>query len=164
MLKLNCLRSRRVAMVAVAAIVLSSILTSADTRAGDVTYAYDPQGRLMGVVDNTIPSGQNGVSYAYGAGGNITQIAPQLVTTVAIFSATPCCTANAGAQVIVYGDGFSTTQGQNTVKFNNHAATVTASTISTITTTVPSGAGTGPITVSTPSNGFASSAFAFTGN
>ena len=47
----------------------------------------------------------------------------------------------------IYGDGFSTTPSQNTVKFNGILATPTASSIATITTTVPSGATTGPIQV-----------------
>ena len=57
----------------------------------------------------------------------------------------------------IYGDGFSSTPSQNTVKFNGTAATVTASTIATITTTVPSGAATGHIQVTSPNGTFTSS-------
>ncbi len=43
-------------------------------QAGDVTYDYDGQGRLVAAVDNTINTGTNGVQYVYDAVGNITAI------------------------------------------------------------------------------------------
>ncbi len=51
------------------------------------------------------------------------------------------------APVIITGTSFSTTPASNIVKFNGTAAVVTASTATTITTTVPAGATTGTITV-----------------
>jgi hypothetical protein len=50
--------------------------------------------------------------------------------------------------VIITGTGFSATQADNRVFFNNKAATVTAATTTQLTATVPLGAGTGNITVS----------------
>ncbi len=53
-----------------------------------------------------------------------------------------------GAAVVITGTNFSTTPADNVVSFNGTAATVTASTPTSITTTVPFGAATGAITVS----------------
>ncbi len=52
-----------------------------------------------------------------------------------------------GATVTITGANFSTVVSENIVKFNNTAATVTAATATQITTTVPTGATTGKITV-----------------
>ena len=52
-----------------------------------------------------------------------------------------------GAQVIINGTNFSTTPANNIVKFNGTAAVVTSATASQIVTVVPTGATTGPITV-----------------
>jgi hypothetical protein len=52
-----------------------------------------------------------------------------------------------GDQVIINGNNFSTTSTNNVVKFNGTTANVSASTATTITTSVPTGATTGKITV-----------------
>jgi ribosomal protein L21E len=52
-----------------------------------------------------------------------------------------------GATVTVNGTGFSTTASNNIVEFNGTLATVTNSTSTTLTVVVPSGATSGPITV-----------------
>jgi CHRD domain/IPT/TIG domain len=52
-----------------------------------------------------------------------------------------------GTSVTITGTNFSTTPANNTVSFNGIAATVTASTATSITTTVPTGASTGTISV-----------------
>ncbi len=52
-----------------------------------------------------------------------------------------------GDEVIITGTDFSTTPEENIVSFNGIAATVTASTATSITTTVPAGASTGNVTV-----------------
>ena len=57
-----------------------------------------------------------------------------------------------GATVTITGTNFSTTPASNTVKFNGTAAVVTASTATSITTTVPAAATTGTITVAVGSN------------
>ena len=53
----------------------------------------------------------------------------------------------AGSTVIISGDNFSTTPSMNIVKFNGVSATISLSTKTQITATVPDGASTGPITV-----------------
>lgn len=66
-----------------------------------------------------------------------------------------------GTTVTISGQNFSDIVTNNTVTFNGTSATVSASTITAITTTVPSGATSGKITVTT-SNGSASSSTDFT--
>ncbi|MEE4116078.1 MAG: IPT/TIG domain-containing protein [Marinilabiliaceae bacterium] len=65
----------------------------------------------------------------------------------------------AGDEVTITGTNFSATPADNTVSFNGTTATVTASTETSITTTVPDGATTGEITVSV--NGKVSNGVAF---
>jgi YD repeat-containing protein len=113
--------------------------------AGPVTYVYDELGRLVSVVD---PSG-DAATYTYDAVGNILSIGRIASGTVAITEFTPNAGA-IGSAVTVYGTGFSATPAQNTLTFNGTAATVTASTTTQITTTVPVGAISGPIAVTTP--------------
>lgn len=57
-----------------------------------------------------------------------------------------------GTTVIITGTNFSTTASDNTVTFNGTAATVSASSDTQLTVTVPSGATTGKITVSVSGN------------
>ncbi len=67
-------------------------------------------------------------------------------TNPTIASFTPA-TGAVGTSVTISGTNFSTTPANNIVKFNNISATVTASTATSISVTVPSGATTGKITV-----------------
>src|SRR5216684_7773189 len=76
---------------------------------GNITYAYDVNGRLTGVVN---PSGR-AATYAYDAVGNVTSIAnpTAAVTLLGVsLNSTICAT--------IYGTGFSATPSQNTVTFN----------------------------------------------
>jgi len=57
-----------------------------------------------------------------------------------------------GTMVTITGTNFDTTPANNIVMFNGTAATVTASTSTSITATVPSGATTGPISVTVGGN------------
>ncbi len=66
-----------------------------------------------------------------------------------------------GTTVTISGSSFHTTASENLVKFNGVAAAVTGATGTTLTATVPSGATTGPITVTT-AQGTGTSAQAFT--
>ncbi|MGH9204471.1 MAG: IPT/TIG domain-containing protein, partial [Vicinamibacterales bacterium] len=59
----------------------------------------------------------------------------------------------------MHGTGFSATPSQNAVNFNGLAATVTSSTTTQLVTTVPVGATSGPIAVSTPLGSASSSAW-----
>jgi gliding motility-associated-like protein len=64
--------------------------------------------------------------------------------TISSFSPT---SGNAGTEVIITGTNFSVIPADNVVTFNNQLAVVTASTVTTITTSVPAAATTGKIKV-----------------
>lgn len=70
------------------------------------------------------------------------------VTTPAITGISPTSGA-AGTTVTITGTNFSNTPANNTVKFNGTLATVTSSTSSTLTITVPASATTGTVSVTT---------------
>jgi YD repeat-containing protein len=110
-----------------------------------VQYVYDELGRLVAVV---APNGESAV-YTYDAVGNLLSIARHAANAVTLVEFTPNG-GPIGAAVTLYGTGFSPTPSQNTVTFNGTAATVTASTATSITTSVPSGATSGTIGVTTP--------------
>jgi YD repeat-containing protein len=108
-------------------------------------YLYDEVGRLKAVLT---PSGDAAI-YNYDVAGNIVSITRQRSTTVSILEFTPD-KGPAGSSVTIYGTGFSLTRAQNSVLFNGVPATVNASSATQLIVTVPAGATTGPITVSTP--------------
>lgn len=109
---------------------------------GQVTYVYDELGRLASVID---PSG-DAANYSYDKVGNLLSIARAGSATVSISEFTPN-SGPTGTTVTVYGTGFSSTPGSNTVTFGGVPATVIASTANTLTVTAP---GAGQIAVSTP--------------
>jgi len=117
--------------------------------AQEIRYIYDALNRLVGVVDQQ----GNAAFYEYDAVGNLLRIQRFNVdpsANVSITLVTPN-KGNVGTTVQIFGKGFSPTPAQNTVTFSGGAtATVTAATGTSLTTTVPSGAVTGAITVSAP--------------
>jgi len=122
--------------------LVSAMNPTSTSNAQTVTYAYDPAGRLVGVVD---PNGSAAI-ITYDWNGNRLSVTTTNSNSVSIFSFSPA-NGPVGMAVTIYGDGFSTVPSQNTVKFNGTVATVTASTWTTITTTVPQGATTGTVAV-----------------
>ena len=136
-------------------VVLFCCLTGAQAQS-PIRYIYDELGRLISVVD---PTGAAAI-YTYDSVGNLLSITRQNAGVVSILHVSPD-TGSTGQTVTVYGTGFSETPSQNTITFNGTAATVSASTATSITTTVPSGATTGSVAVTAPS-GSASSGDPFT--
>lgn len=118
----------------------------------DIVYIYDESGRLVAVMD---PASDT-VIYTYDAVGNLLSISRQSSATASIIKFTPN-SGSIGAPVTIYGTGFSTTPSQNTVTFNGVAATVVSSTSTQINTTVPTGATTGSINVTSPAGSALSS-------
>ena len=115
-----------------------------------VQYFYDDLGRLIRVVD------QNGnvATYHYDAVGNLLSITRSTLPAnngLAILNFTPQ-SGPVGSTVAIQGQGFSTTPASNTVQFNGTAATVSAATATSLTVTVPTGATTGPISVTVSSS------------
>jgi YD repeat-containing protein len=114
-----------------------------------VQYAYDELGRLVAVVD----ADGNAAIYAYDAVGNLLSIqrvdAATLPGPVAITAVVPEA-GKTGTVVSILGTGFGAGAGDNLVAFNGIGAAVAHASTNRITTAVPPGATTGPITVTTP--------------
>jgi YD repeat-containing protein len=143
---------------AVFAFVLATILVVGGvTRASaDITYVYDELGRLVGVVD---PASDTAV-YSYDGVGNLLGIARYASSSVSIIEFEPK-SGPVGTVVTIHGTGFSGTPASNTVTFNGVTATVTSSTATSLVVSVPAGATTGTIGVTSPS-GSATSSGVFT--
>jgi YD repeat-containing protein len=106
-------------------------------------------GRLVGVVDQD----GNAATYTYDTVGNILAIGRHDVADtpgpVAITLVSPT-QGITGTPVSIFGRGFSADPAQNAVSFSGAIATVTTATTNSLTTSVPPGALTGPITVTAP--------------
>jgi YD repeat-containing protein len=121
---------------------------------GDIDYIYDELGRLVAVV-----TAQEFTRYTYDAVGNLLSISKGSPAQVAIIQFTPSH-GSVGTTVTIDGTGFSATANQNSVSFNGVAASVTSATTTRLVTSVPSGATTGPVSVTSP-NGTAASSTSF---
>ncbi|HEX6047587.1 MAG TPA: IPT/TIG domain-containing protein [Pyrinomonadaceae bacterium] len=119
-----------------------SLMTAANNN--PIKYVYDDIGRLVAVVD---PSGDT-ARYTYDSVGNLLSISRQSSSLVSILEFTPK-SGLAGTVVTITGTGFDSTPGNNTVTFNGTAAAVTSSSATQIVTSVPAGATTGLITITT---------------
>lgn len=138
--------------VSVGSLGLPPLPAAAITQANEITYVYDELGRLEALVD---PQATNGIAaYGYDGVGNLLSITRQSVSSTAIVDFHPK-TAKRDTTVTIYGAGFSSTPGSNTVKFGGSggtAATVTSATTTQLAVTVPaSGNVDGAIYVSSPS-------------
>jgi YD repeat-containing protein len=116
---------------------------------GQIFYVYDDLNRLSAVVT------QQGdvAAYTYDAVGNILKIERFDVSgtagAIAISYFAPSA-GRAGTVVQVFGKGFSVTPSQTALIFNGTPATVTSAAPNRLVVSVPTGATTGPISVSTP--------------
>ena len=115
------------------------------TSEASASYVYDALGRLVAVTDQT---GEKAV-YAYDAVGNLLTITRSTTTGVAITAFSPP-SGFAAASFTVTGTGFNATPADNIVTVNGLRAAVTSSGVTEIVATVPVGATSGPISVSTP--------------
>ena len=114
-----------------------------------IYYVYDQLNRLTAVIDQ-----QGSVAtYTYDAVGNILAIERfdgiGIPGPVGITLVSPG-RGKVGTPVQIFGKGFSSTPSENGVGFNGTPATVTTSDFNRIVTSVPDGAVTGLITVTTP--------------
>lgn len=109
-----------------------------------IKYVYDDLGRLVAVID---PAGDT-ARYTYDSVGNLLTISRQSSSLVSVIDFAPK-SGLAGTTVTIYGTGFSSTPANNTVTFNGTAAVVSSSSETQIVTTVPVGATTGLISVTT---------------
>ena len=145
----NKISSRVLLGLLTLAVCVASPVGGASAQQPAVQYAYDELGRLVAVVD---PDG-NAAIYVYDAVGNLLSIqrldAATLPERVAITALVPG-KGKAGTTVSILGKGFSVTAGQNVVSFNGVVAAVAQASANRIIATVPSGATTGPVTVTAP--------------
>jgi YD repeat-containing protein len=159
--KRDCSRSSGVTLVLLGYLIFSALAqlpavekftTVSSAYAADINYIYDELGRLRAVVDTNSDT----AVYSYDAVGNLLSITRQASTLVTVIEFTPKSGA-VGTAVTIFGTGFSATPSQNTVTFNGVTASVTSSTTTKIVTTVPVGATTGLIGVTSPGGSAASS-------
>jgi YD repeat-containing protein len=118
---------------------------------GSVQHTYDAAGRLVA----TIASDGSGSQYGYDTVGNIVSVTKTAAAPVWISQFSPDEGAS-GSQVVLSGGGFSLNSSDNVVKFNGLQATVSMSTATSLTVTVPTGATTGKVSISNQ-NGAATS-------
>lgn len=131
-------------------LTLASLLLLTSPAAAEIQYVYDGLGRLVGVVD----AAGNAAAYEYDAVGNLLGVSrinvADLPGAVGITLVLPS-KGKVGTTVRIFGKGLSPTPAHNTVAFNGTPATVLAATAVSLTVTVPTGASTGPIGVTTSS-------------
>lgn len=123
---------------------------------GQISYVYDELGRLVSVSD----AAGNTATYLYDAVGNILSVSRSMANQVSLSNFTPT-SGPAGTVVTIFGSGFSTTASQNSITFNQAAATIISASATQIVASVPAGATTGVISLSTPA-GSTSSTVPFT--
>jgi YD repeat-containing protein len=108
-----------------------------------VQYDYDALGRLVQTELADIGSVQ---SYSYDAVGNINFSTVSPINSLSVGGLSSSRGA-AGTQITIYGSGFSTTAGNNTVTVNGVSATVVSATATRLVVIVPSSAASGVIQV-----------------
>ncbi|HST49687.1 IPT/TIG domain-containing protein, partial [Jatrophihabitans sp.] len=134
-------------LIVVAGLVLNfeSPATSAPLplpAAGSVTYSYDALGRLVGASEPGVGS----VTHSYDAAGNLTATTPSTGTGPQLLSVTPQH-ATPGSTVTIRGANFSSTPSNDQVSFGAATAAVSSAAPGSLIVTVPSGAVSGPVTV-----------------
>jgi RHS repeat-associated protein len=117
---------------------------SAAAAGQDISYAYDDLGRLVAVTD---PASDT-ASYSYDAAGNILSIARRPSSQLSVLEFSPN-SGPVGTRVTIIGTGFGLTAADNTVKFGSATATISSASATQLVVTVPSGASTGMISVTT---------------
>lgn len=132
----------RLLIILIFVIVFVALPLTAMAQGGTSRYVYDDNGRLRAVV---APNGEANI-YDYDAAGNFTGIRRVDANFLTLFTFYPK-QGVAGDRVTIIGLGFGA--GVNNVSFNGTSAQVVSFNQTTIAVTVPNGATTGPITVTT---------------
>ena len=107
-------------------------------------YFFDDARRLIKVVDSSGVA----LDYSYDANGNVLHVVRSTYNpgSLAIFSSSPQRAAG-GATITIYGQGFSTTPGNDVVKINGVSLTVLSATATQLVVQLPPGGTSGPISV-----------------
>lgn len=133
-------------------LLCSALLWASLVQAQSTSYVYDANGRVVAVT----ASNGTSVQYSYDTLGHTDQVGASLAPgKLAIFAFMPSH-GEAGTQLSIQGQGFSSTAANDTVSFNGTVATVLSASATQLLTTVPSGATTGPISVTVGSQTAAS--------
>lgn len=143
----ECRHKNLLSSLLIVVTLLTLAVSVSAQQGGAAYYRYDANGRLTTVLS---PSGE-AITYNYDPAGNFTSITRYAANQLSILDFTPG-SGGPTTPVTIYGTGFSATPSANTVKFNGVTATVTAATNIRLDVQVPSGASTGPISV-TNANG-----------
>lgn len=114
--------------------------------AGPVTYSYDELGRLVGAAAVT----GDAVKYSYDAVGNILAITRYSDSQFALFTFSPK-SGPVGTNVTIAGSNFSSNSAQDAVTFNGVNATIISASATNLVVSVPIGATTGPLSITSPS-------------
>ncbi|MFG6693265.1 IPT/TIG domain-containing protein [Burkholderia pseudomallei] len=114
------------------------------TYAQSTSYVYDANGHVVAVT----ASNGTSVQYTYNSLGQASQAsAPVPSGQLAIFAFIPTH-GEVGTQVTIQGQGFDSNAANDTVSFNGAVTTVLSASVTQLVVVVPSGATTGPISVS----------------
>ena len=130
---------------AIFVMALAAFVPSLLAQSTPIQYFYDDLGRLTKVIDQS----GNIATYSYDAVGNILSISRSTLpanNALTILNVTPL-RGKVGQTVTIQGQGFSAVPASNLVKFNGTTATVVTASASQLTVTVPSGATSGPLTL-----------------
>ncbi|MFG6694333.1 IPT/TIG domain-containing protein, partial [Burkholderia pseudomallei] len=123
--------------------LLCLMLLAGFAHAQSTRYVYDANGRVVATTANNGAS----VQYGYNTLGHASQVSGPLSSgQLAIFSFMPAH-GETGTQVTLQGQGFDSNAANDTVSFNGTVATVLTASATQLVTMVPSGATTGPISI-----------------
>lgn len=128
-------------------VIVAALLVVSSVAWGDITYVYDENDRLTTVIDPDAAQ-PNAAIYSYDAVGNLLSIARSDSSVLSILGFSPSC-ASVGSTVSIYGLGFAASPTGNTVGFNGVASSAAPETPYKLVTTVPAGATTGLLSVTT---------------
>lgn len=122
-------------LAALAALPITAVLAATQ-------YLYDDLGRLVLAAN----ADGSATVYAHDENGNVVTIINWAASGPVIAGFSPM-QGHAGTPVTIFGAGFSATPAENTVTIGGLAAAVSSSTTTTIQSSIPQNANTGPITV-----------------
>jgi YD repeat-containing protein len=149
-------RGRRNLFAIVASLAIALASFSALSLAATVFYVYDELGRLVAEID----SAGDTTRYTYDPAGNLLSVTRDSSAEFRVDDFSPS-SGRVGDSVTIFGAGFIANPAQNALSFNGTPATITLATAHSLVASVPSGAASGPITISN-ANGSAATVRAFT--
>ncbi|HKO37880.1 MAG TPA: IPT/TIG domain-containing protein, partial [Solirubrobacterales bacterium] len=144
-------------MALAASAAFAPSLAQSDPPSNAFRFVYDEDGRLKAAID---PEGDT-ATYKWDPAGNLLSIDRVYSSSLSILQLSPA-EGSVGDTIEIAGTGFSPTPSANTVKFNGTVATVEKASPWSLSVEVPSGASSGPVTVSTGEVGPVNSAQSFT--